>query len=93
MQINYTKSAIIDLQSLPKAIQKRIAIKMRFYADADNPLRLVPQERFLVPQERFLRITAKGQKKSPERDVRLGLFVFFSIWAPRMPWEIPRPSQ
>ena len=39
MQINYTKSAIIDLQSLPRDIQKRIAQKMKFYADAVNPLR------------------------------------------------------
>ena len=39
MRINYTKSAIIDLQSLPRNIQKRIAQKMRFYASATNPLR------------------------------------------------------
>ena len=38
MQINYTKSAIIDLQSLPRDVQRRIAKKMRFYADADNQL-------------------------------------------------------
>ena len=39
MQINYTKSAIIDLQSLPRDIQKRIAHKMKFYAGLTDPLR------------------------------------------------------
>ena len=39
MQINYTKSAIIDLQSLPRDIQKRIAQKMKFYVGVNNPLR------------------------------------------------------
>ena len=39
MWINYTKSAIIDLQSLPRDIQKRIAQKMKFYAGVANPLR------------------------------------------------------
>ena len=39
MQINYTKSAIIDLQSLPRDIQKRIAQKMKFYENATNSLR------------------------------------------------------
>ena len=38
MQINYTKSAIIDLQSLPRDIQKRIAKKMRFYAEVEDPI-------------------------------------------------------
>ena len=39
MQINYAKSAIIDLQSLPKDVQKRIVQKTRFYAETINPLR------------------------------------------------------
>ncbi len=39
MQINYTKSAIIDLQSLPRDTQRRVAQKMRFYAEVENPLR------------------------------------------------------
>lgn len=39
MQINYSKSAIIDLQLLPRDIQKRIAQKMKFYAGVENPLR------------------------------------------------------
>jgi len=39
MKINYTKSAIADLISLPKEVQKRIAQKMRFYAQTENPLR------------------------------------------------------
>ncbi len=39
MQINYTRSAIIDLQVLPRDVQKRIAQKMKFYASVANPLR------------------------------------------------------
>lgn len=39
MKINYTKTAISDLVSLPKELQKRIAKKMRFFAETDNPLR------------------------------------------------------
>ena len=39
MKINYTKSAIADLVSLPKEVQKRIAQKMRFYAEAENPIK------------------------------------------------------
>jgi len=39
MKINYTKSAIADLISLPKEVQRRIAQKMRFYAEAQNPVR------------------------------------------------------
>ena len=39
MIINYTKIAISDLASLPKELQKRIARKMRFYAETKNPLR------------------------------------------------------
>jgi len=41
MKINYTKSAIADLISLPKEVQRRIAQKMRFYAEAQNPVRFV----------------------------------------------------
>ena len=39
MKINYTKSAIADLISLPKEVQRRIAQKMRFYAEAQNSVR------------------------------------------------------
>ena len=39
MKINYTKSAIVDLVSLPNEVQKRIAKKMKFYAQAENPIR------------------------------------------------------
>ncbi|MBI2631158.1 type II toxin-antitoxin system RelE/ParE family toxin [Candidatus Nomurabacteria bacterium] len=39
MRINYTRSAIIDLQMLPRDIQKRIAVKTKFFANADNPIR------------------------------------------------------
>ncbi len=39
MKINYTKTAISDLASLPRELQKRIARKMRFYAGTENPLR------------------------------------------------------
>ncbi|MFH1759077.1 MAG: type II toxin-antitoxin system RelE/ParE family toxin [Patescibacteria group bacterium] len=35
----YTKNAEEDLISLPKDLQKRIAKKMRFFANSDNPLR------------------------------------------------------
>lgn len=39
MKINYTKSAIADLVSLPNEVQKRIAQKMRFYEQVQNPKR------------------------------------------------------
>lgn len=39
MRIKYTKSAIADLISLPRSIQERIARKMRFYSQAENPTR------------------------------------------------------
>ena len=39
MKINYTKSAIADLVSLPKEVQNRIAQKMKFYAQARNSIR------------------------------------------------------
>ena len=39
MKINYTKSAIADLVSLPNEVQKRIAQKMRFYEQVQNPIR------------------------------------------------------
>ena len=39
MKINYTKSAITDLVSLPNEIQKRIEKKMRFYEKTQNPIR------------------------------------------------------
>ncbi len=39
MKINYTHSAISDLNILPKEIQKRIARKMRFYSKQNEPLK------------------------------------------------------
>jgi mRNA interferase RelE/StbE len=39
MKINYTHSAISDLNILPKEIQKRIARKMRFYSKQNKPLK------------------------------------------------------
>jgi len=39
MKINYTYSAISDLNILPKDIQKRIAKKMKFYSKLDKPLK------------------------------------------------------
>ena len=39
MKINYTKNAISDLVSLPRELQKRIARKMHFYAEVENPFR------------------------------------------------------
>jgi mRNA interferase RelE/StbE len=39
MKINYTHSAISDLNVLPKELQKRIAKKMRFYSTLDEPLK------------------------------------------------------
>lgn len=39
MKINYTHSAISDLDVLPQDIQKRIAKKMRFYGGLDKPLK------------------------------------------------------
>jgi mRNA interferase RelE/StbE len=39
MKINYTRSAISDLGILPEEIQRRIAKKMKFYADLDEPLK------------------------------------------------------
>lgn len=38
MEIRYTQKAIDDLQSLPRRDKERIALKMRFYADVENPL-------------------------------------------------------
>lgn len=39
MKINYTHSAISDLNVLPKEIQRRIAKKMKFYSHAHEPLK------------------------------------------------------
>jgi mRNA interferase RelE/StbE len=39
MKIFYCNKAADQLKKLPKSIQKRIAKKMRFYAQQDNPLR------------------------------------------------------
>lgn len=39
MKIFYTDKAARQLEDLPRAVQKRIAVKMRFYANHDNPLK------------------------------------------------------
>lgn len=39
MKIFYTDKAARQLEDLPRAAQKRIVAKMRFYADSDNPLK------------------------------------------------------
>jgi mRNA interferase RelE/StbE len=39
MEIFYTHQAAKQLGSLPKAVQKRIAAKMRFYAGQKDPLK------------------------------------------------------
>ena len=38
MEIHYTYRAADDLRKLPRIVQKRIAIKMRFYAKQSDPL-------------------------------------------------------
>ena len=38
MEIRYTHRAAHDLRKLPRTVQKRIAIKMRFYAEQNDPL-------------------------------------------------------
>lgn len=39
MEIRYTHKAADDLRKLPRDIQERIAAKMRFYAEQENPLK------------------------------------------------------
>ncbi len=39
MKAVYTASAEKDFRSLPRAVQKRIAQKMRFYLSQENPLK------------------------------------------------------
>lgn len=39
MKINYTHSAISDLNILPKDTQRRIAKKMKFYSNLEEPLK------------------------------------------------------
>ncbi len=39
MEIFYTNKAAAQLKNLPRLIQKRIIIKMRFYANQKNPLK------------------------------------------------------
>ena len=38
MEVYYTRSAARDLKALPLQIQKRIASKMRFFAEQSDPL-------------------------------------------------------
>jgi mRNA interferase RelE/StbE len=49
MKFYYTYKAARDLENLPIAIQKRIAQKMRFYAEQENPLKFA--ERLTEPRE------------------------------------------
>ena len=39
MEIHYTHKAADDLERLPRDVQKRIAEKMRFYANQEDPLK------------------------------------------------------
>ena len=39
MEVVYTKKSIGNLNDLPRAIQKRIVIKLRFYATQTAPLK------------------------------------------------------
>lgn len=39
MEIFYTHRATKQLEGLPRSVQKRIAEKMRFYAQQQNPLK------------------------------------------------------
>ena len=39
MEIFYTRNAVADLTGLPKADQKRVAEKMKFYGETSNPLK------------------------------------------------------
>jgi mRNA interferase RelE/StbE len=41
MEIFYTHKAVKHLESLPREVQKRIAKKMRFYANQKDPLEFV----------------------------------------------------
>lgn len=62
MKINYTHSSISDLSILPKEIQKRIAKKMKFYSNLDDPLKFAEhltdfrdaQFRFRIGEYRIL---------------------------------------
>ena len=49
MEIHYTYKAATDPKSFPRPVQKRIASKMRFYAEQKNPLRFA--ERLSEPLE------------------------------------------
>ena len=49
MKFSYTHKAVRDLENLPLIAQKRIAKKMRFYAEQKNPLKFA--ERLTEPRE------------------------------------------
>jgi len=49
MEIHYTYKAGDQLKKLPSEIQRRIAKKMRFYANQSNPLRFA--EKLTEPRE------------------------------------------
>ena len=39
MRVFYTHQAARQLENLPRAVQKRIVLKMRFYAEQKDPLK------------------------------------------------------
>lgn len=49
MRIHYTYKAAKDLENLPFASQKRIAKKMRFYAEQNDPMKFA--EHLTEPRE------------------------------------------
>lgn len=69
MKIYYTYKAVKDLENLPLAEQKRIAKKMRFYAEQNDPLKFAehltePREgefRFRIGDYRIIFDVSKSQ--------------------------------
>jgi len=49
MEIRYAQRAIRDLEEFPRNVQKRIAAKMRFYAEQKEPLKFA--KRLVNPDE------------------------------------------
>ncbi len=48
MEVHYTYKAALNLESLPKDVQERIAKKMRFFAAQKDPLKFA--ERLVEPR-------------------------------------------
>lgn len=69
MKISYTYKAAKDLENLPFVTQKRIAKKMRFYAEQSDPLKFAehltePREgefRFRIGDYRVIFDVIRGQ--------------------------------